>query len=139
MSKKVHIIEIGYQKFACDSITAATQAVAVLSKLRPVNLNTDAKDSDHWYYEPEEGSRYRTGVELKLNQKYRERKPKVEPKAMALPAPKRGTILCICEKSYVAPRETCPHCGRAFSESHNRTHDSKPSTPAGVIPFKLNP
>jgi len=50
MSKKVHIIEIGHSKFACESITAATQAVATLSKLKRVRLNTDAKDSDHWFY-----------------------------------------------------------------------------------------
>jgi hypothetical protein len=139
MSKKVHIIEIGYQKFACDSITAATQAVAVLSKLRPVSLNTDASDSDRWFYEPTEKGRFHDGVELKLNQRYREPKAEPKSKALALPAPKRGSILCICEKSYVAPKENCPQCGRTFSESHNRTHDDKPITPNGIIPFKLNP
>jgi len=124
MAKK-HIIEIGYQKFACDSITAATQAIAILSKLTKVTLNLEADDSDKWFYEPDTDRR--STVELKLNQNYRERKPEKplkEPKPLALPKPARGTILCICEKSYVAPRQSCPHCGRAFSESHNRTHQS---------------
>jgi hypothetical protein len=107
---------------AADSVTAATQAVALFSKLRKVKLNTDAKDSDHWYYEPEEG--FHDRVSLKLDQPYREQKPEPKSKALALPAPKRGTILCICEKSYVAPRQSCVHCGRPFSESHNRTHDT---------------
>lgn len=55
-------------------------------------------------------------------------KPVKAAKALTLPAPKRGSILCICEHSYVAPRETCTHCGRPFSESHNRTHGDKPAT-----------
>jgi hypothetical protein len=50
------------------------------------------------------------------------------PKALTLPSPKRGSILCICEHSYVAPRESCAHCGRSFHESHNRTHVDKPAT-----------
>lgn len=122
MSKK-HIIEIGYQKYAADSITAATQAVNILSKLKPVRLNTDSRDSDDWFYEPDEDDRFGRAIELKLNQRYREpRKPKAK-KPLALPKPKRGTILCICEKSSVSPGETCAHCGLSFSVSHNRTHD----------------
>jgi len=65
---------------------------------------------------------------MKLNQNFQEpRKSKVQ-KPLALPKPKRGTILCICERSSVAPGETCAHCGRTFTESHNRTHgtDSHP-------------
>lgn len=125
MAKK-HIIEIGYQKFAVDSITAATQAIAILSKLTKVSLNHEAADSDKWFYEPDTDRH--SSVELKLNQNYRDRKTEAQPKApkpLALPKPARGTILCICEKSYVAPKESCPHCGRPFSESHNRTHGTK--------------
>ncbi len=62
---------------------------------------------------------------VKMNQPYRPAKPEKPAKAekpLALPKPKKGSIQCICEHSYVAPRETCAHCGRAFSESHNRTH-----------------
>ncbi len=120
---KKHIIEVGYQKYAVDSITAATQAVAILSKLQRVTLNHDADSSDHWFYQPDE-DKHRSTIELKLNQNYRDPAKSKPKKALALPAPKRGTILCICEKSYVAPRESCVHCGRAFSESHNRTHST---------------
>jgi hypothetical protein len=84
MAKK-HIIEIGYQKFACDSITAATQAIAILSKLTKVRLNIDADNSDHWFYEPD--SERDSSVELKLNQKYRDRKaekPVKTPNPLAL-------------------------------------------------------
>lgn len=125
MAKK-HIVTFGYQKYAFDSVTAASQAVAFFSKLKPVKLCTEGK-YDTWHYQPD--SDREKEVSLELNQKYRD---PVEPKprkALALPAPKRGTILCICEKSYVAPRESCPHCGRDFSESHNRTHQDKQSGP----------
>ncbi len=121
MSKK-HIIRLGHRYYAVDSVTAATQAIALLSKLKPVRLNHDADRTADWFYEPDEDRSER--IELELNQSYREaRKPKAE-KPLALPAPKRGSILCICEKSYVAPKQHCPHCGRPFSESHNRTHAS---------------
>lgn len=119
---KKFIIKIGYQSFSVDSATAASQAMAALAKLQPVNHNTEASDPDHWFYEPEEG-RHR-GFELLPNQPFREPKKESAPKPLALPKPKRGSILCICEKSHVAPRESCPHCGRPFSESHNRTHGS---------------
>ena len=122
MAKK-HIIEIGSYKYAVDSITAATQAVALLSKLKPVRLNYEADSSDDWFYEPVEESRCRD-LNLKLNQKYREPKPEPKAKPLSLPSPKRGSIRCICDKSDVAPRQSCPHCGRPFSESHNRTHSS---------------
>jgi hypothetical protein len=132
MSRKiVHIIEVGYQSFAVDSITAATAAIAVLSKLKKVRLNHSADNSDRWFFEPDEDSHH-DKINLKLHQKYRDPKtePKPKEKTLALPAPKRGTILCICEKSYVAPKQSCPHCGRPFSESHNRTHgDARPVKP----------
>lgn len=128
-----HIIKIGHQKFAAESMSAATQAVAVLAKLKKVRLDHSADDSDNWFYYPEEEEEgFHDKIELQLNQKYRDSKtdPKAKKKALALPAPKRGTIMCICEKSYVAPKQTCPHCGRSFSESHNRTHgDSAPIHP----------
>lgn len=40
MAKK-HIISFGYRDFATDSITTATQAVALLSKLIPVRQNVE--------------------------------------------------------------------------------------------------
>lgn len=128
MAKK-HIIEFGLYHYAVDSITAATEAIRVLSKLQPVRLNTDADSSRDWYYQPDKEQRSSRELELKLNQNFQEpRKPKAE-KPLALPKPKRGTILCICEKSSVAPGQSCTHCGRSFHESHNRTHQDKPNTP----------
>lgn len=116
---KKHILKYGYQKFAFDSVTAASQAVAFFSKLKPVKLHSEGP-YETWHYRPY--ADHNGEVSLELNQDYQEpAKPKAA-KALALPAPKRGSILCICEKSYVAPRESCPHCGRDFAESHNRTH-----------------
>ena len=118
MSKK-HIVKFGYQKFAFDSIPAASAAVALFSKLKPVKLHSEGP-YETWHYRPY--ADHNGEVSLELNQDYQEpAKPKAA-KALALPAPKRGSILCICEKSYVAPRQHCPHCGRDFAQSHNRTH-----------------
>lgn len=128
MTKK-HIISFGLYDYALDSITAATQTMAVLAKLRPVRYKSDG--NGNYAYEPATDEDIpRNQPKLEMNQPYREaRKPKAE-KPLALPTPKRGSILCICEKSYVAPKQSCPHCGRPFSESHNRTHgdqsDSQP-------------
>ena len=129
-----HIIKIGYQAFACDDKKTASDLLALFAKLQPVDHVTEG-EVDEWYYTPEIGE-YNRDITLKQNQRFRpsrEEKPKKPvkaPKALTLPAPKRGSILCICEKSYVAPRESCPHCGRLFAESHNRTHeDSTPSKP----------
>jgi hypothetical protein len=126
MSKK-HIVTYGYSKFAFDSVTAATQAVAFFSKLKPVKLYSVGK-YESWHYRPKDDAEDKE-VSLEINQKYQDPVAPKPAKALALPSPKRGTILCICEKSYVAPRETCPHCGRDFSESHNRTHQDKSTGP----------
>lgn len=69
MAKK-HIITFAYQDYAVDSVTAATQAVALLSKLQPVRYNTEG-DSDGWHYVPDEKS-HRREVGLKMNQPFRE-------------------------------------------------------------------
>lgn len=118
-----HIIQIDYVSYVVESATAATQLITQLAKLKRVARRTEAEDPNDWYYEEEAGAR-EIEVSLKLNQPFREAR-KITPKAgkpLALPKPKKGSILCICEHSYVAPRETCTHCGRPFSESHNRTH-----------------
>lgn len=123
--RKKHIIKFGHQYFAVDSITAATNAVALLSKLQTCKYVTDG-EYENWHYAPDD--KEARPVTLEMNQPYLEpRKPKAE-KPLGLPKPKRGTILCICERSSVAPGETCAHCGRSFTESHNRTHgdDSSP-------------
>lgn len=118
-----HIIKIGYQAFACDDRKTASELLALFAKLQAVDHVTDGP-VDEWYYTPEIGINSRD-ITLKPNQLFRptkSEKPVKAAKALTLPAPKRGSILCICEHSYVAPRETCAHCGRSFAESHNRTH-----------------
>jgi hypothetical protein len=134
MAKK-HIISIGYRDYACDSVSAATEAVKILSKLRRVEHSTSGEYKDWHYIETGEGIE----VSLKLNETVREKaKPKPEPKAKALtlPKPKKGTIQCMCGNSDVAPKETCPSCGLHFNVSHSRTHDT---TPGNTVPFRLNP
>lgn len=123
--EKRHIITIDYQSYAVESATAATQLLTLLAKIRKVRRNSDADHSSHWFFEDEANSMRELEVTLKMNQPYRPTKPVKPPKAvkpLALPKPKKGSIQCICEHSYVAPRESCTHCGRPFSESHNRTH-----------------
>jgi hypothetical protein len=127
MAKK-HIIHFQGYHYSMDSISSATEAVKILSKLKPCRLITSGGYHD-CHYIPEDRDLFRDiKLELTLNEDFREpRKPKAE-KPLALPKPKRGTILCICERSSVAPGQTCAHCGRSFAESHNRTHgdDSSP-------------
>jgi hypothetical protein len=123
--EKRHIITIDYQSYAVESATAATQLLTLLAKIRKVRRNTDADESSGWFYEDEVNSSRELEVTLKMNQPYRPAKPAKPPKAeklLALPKPKKGSIQCICEHSFVAPKESCTHCGRPFSESHNRTH-----------------
>lgn len=126
MARK-HIIYFSGHEFACDSITAATQIVAALSKLRPAKHVTEGHYDD-WHYAPDDRDFKQPDVSLKLNQEFREpRKPKSE-KSLHLPAPKRGSILCLCERSYVAPKQNCPSCGLAFNVSHGRTHEQAEQT-----------
>jgi hypothetical protein len=132
MAKK-HILTIGYRKYACDSVSAATEAVRILSKLKRVDHIMDGPYEDWHYVETGEGIE----VELELNKTVKVKAPpKPEPKAkpLTLPKPKKGTIQCMCGNSYVAPKETCASCGLHFNVSHSRTHDS---TPANTVPFRL--
>lgn len=124
-----HIITIDYQSYAVESATAATQLLTLLAKIRKVRRNTEADKSSGWFYEDDPDPCRGLEVILKMNQPYRPAKPEKPAKAekpLALPKPKKGSIQCICEHSYVAPKETCAHCGRAFDESHTRTHGDQP-------------
>lgn len=127
MAKK-HIITIGSYSYAFDSVATAIKAMEILSKAQTVTYVSKGDYKD-WHYAPD--VEYRNDATLKLNEEFRAAAPKAPkpPKPLALPKPARGTILCICEKSYVAPKESCPHCGRQFSESHNRTHGSQDTGP----------
>lgn len=81
------------------------------------------------YYKPNPEDRGGE-VKLEMNQYFREaEKPEKAAKPLALPKPARGTIRCICGFSDVAPRQDCTHCGKPFSESHNRTHGIKDTGP----------
>lgn len=123
--EKRHIITIDYVPYAVESAAQATQLLTILAKLRKVQRNTDAEDSAGWFYEDETRSSRELEVALKMNQPYRparKEKPFKAEKQLSLPKPKKGSIQCICEHSFVAPRESCTHCGRPFAESHNRTH-----------------
>lgn len=124
---KMHVVDYGTYYFAFASQNDAIQLTKLLAKAQIVERIWEAKDKQF-----KEGTRHKDDPTLMFNVQVHPSKPP-EPeqktqKALALPTPKRGTILCICEKSYVAPKETCPHCGRPFSESHNRTHSDKQTT-----------
>jgi hypothetical protein len=128
-----HILTIDHQDFVVESAAQATQLLTLLAKLKKVRLNHEAKSSLDWFYEDDPVCLRQIEASLKMNQPYRAARPEKASKPekpLALPKPKKGSILCICEKSYVAPRENCPHCGRLFAESHNRTHgDAVPVKP----------
>jgi hypothetical protein len=129
---KKHIVEISGCYYAADSITAATAAVAALAKLTPVEFDYELR-----CYRPTDKYESLHSPKLETNQPYRPAdKPKTEKpaKALALPAPNRGSILCLCEHSYVAPRQSCPHCGRDFAESHARTHETTKQTDLKLLP-----
>lgn len=116
---KKHIISIGYRHYAADSILAATQAVTALAKLTRVKRKEPGEHSDRWCWIPDNDNEE---ISIQTNQEFIDPDAKPKKKALALPAPKRGSILCICERSNVSPKQSCPHCGRSFHESHNRTH-----------------
>lgn len=123
MAKK-HIISIGYTYYAFDSVKAATDCLALLSKATLCERTYDGRTT----FKPHEDPGSREDLHLALNQNFIMPIPPKPEKPLALPRPKKGTILCICEKSSVAPGQTCTHCGRSFHESHNRTHDNSPAS-----------
>ncbi len=117
MAKK-HIVKIGYQYFATDSINAATGLIAILAKMQKARFKPN---TEGYCYEPDPD---KLEIGLEMNQHFVDPEAKLAKpaKPQALPKPARGSIRCICDKSDVSPRQSCPHCGRPFSESHNRTH-----------------
>ena len=118
MSKK-HIITIGYMHYAFDSIKAATDCLVILNR---ATLCQREYESGKTTYKPNDDPHRCNDLELTLNQHFESPRPPKAEKRLSLPAPKRGSILCLCEKSYVAPKQTCPSCGLAFNVSHSRTH-----------------
>lgn len=120
-----HIVKFGHQNFAFASINKAADAVKFFSSLERVKMEIGPESSDYIFYTPETHDD-RSKIELITAARYVPAKPPKEEKPLALPKPPRGTIRCICEKSDVAPKQSCAHCGRPFSESHNRTHQGDP-------------
>jgi hypothetical protein len=126
--KKVHIVSFGYRDYAFTSIAKAADAVKFLATLTPVKFTYVSGDGPAYYIPDPETQHH--DVKLELNQNFRDaEKPEKAAKTLALPKPKRGTIRCICGFSDVAPKQSCVHCGKPFSESHNRTHSSKDNGP----------
>lgn len=129
MAKK-HIVTIGLYDFAFDNPTQVSAVIKAMA--HGVQCDWKHVPNGKSYYQPTDSDEIR-GIKMEMNQEFREApKPKPE-KALALPAPKRGTIRCICDKSDVAPRQSCPHCGRPFSESHNRTHGDETQTKLRLV------
>jgi hypothetical protein len=125
MAKK-HIVTVGYRDFATDSAAAAADLVKLMARFKPCKFHYQSGGAA--YYEPDNDPR--NEIKLELNQPWKEPQPEKPVKAakpLALPKPARGTIRCICDKSDVSPRTSCAHCGRPFSESHNRTHGADQS------------
>lgn len=117
--KKKHIVGIGFQYFAVDSISAATQLISILSKATEVKRVWDVEwdveiGRDAKYWEAEDSKKEFT---LVADQSVKMPEAKDKSDALRLPQPKRGAILCLCEKSYVAPRDNCVHCGRNFRQN----------------------
>ena len=99
---KKHILQIGYRSFAYDSVSAATSALAAISKGTRVKYESNGTfvpcDED----ETDE-------IELKLN---RQVKMPTKQKRLGLPAPKRNTIECpFCESVSVVRGSNCQSCG----------------------------
>lgn len=128
-----HIITIDHRDFAVESAATATQLLNLLAKLKKVRFNHEAESSRDWFYEEDLDHGRQIEASLKMNQPFAASKPAKPEKPLALPRPKKGSIQCICEHSYVAPRETCAHCGRPFSESHNRTHGDTAQKPKSQL------
>jgi hypothetical protein len=122
---KTNILTIGCSHFAFDKIDSALKIIKLLNS--GILCEWEYPKVGPSFYTPKDHGSSLDEVRLEANQVF---KPKLPPKpekkkaVLGLPSPRRGSIMCICEHSYVAPKETCPHCGRSFAESHNRTHDT---------------
>ena len=114
-----HIVSIGYRKFACDSITTASQLVALLSKCTPAEYCYETGKS--WFQPLPDDGRHEE-ITLEANRPWHDPNAKRPKGPKGLPSPARGSILCICEQSWLAPRQNCPSCGRPYYESAHRTH-----------------
>lgn len=113
-----HIVSIGYRHFAFESMTAASQAISLLSKATSADRSYEEHQT---WYQPAADKRDNE-ITLEANRPWRDPNAKPSKGPKGLPAPARGSILCICERSWLSPRQNCPSCGRPYTESANRTH-----------------
>jgi len=96
------IVRFNHRAFVFDSVSQAADAIKFFGKLRPAEFTNESDDGYH--FKPEEG---RSEIELLTNYEFRE-----QPKRLALPAPKRGTVPCsVCESVSVRHGRACESCG----------------------------
>ena len=107
MAKTAHIITIGYTRYYVESVSAATNIINALGKLKPCKFHYQEGDTEGAHYYPSEDESLK--LELELNQPFRPRK-----KPLGLPKPKRGTRRCLCGHSDVAPGERCTSCDMPY-------------------------
>ena len=96
------IVRFNHRAYVFDTITQAADAIKFFGKLRPAEFTDEGNDGYH--YKPAEDG---TKLELITDYEFRE-----QPKRIALPAPKRGTVQCaVCESVSVRPGSACDSCG----------------------------
>jgi hypothetical protein len=102
------IIEFYHRSFRVKSIAKATELAKLMSELVEVEFKHSPDYGKSWYEEVDpDGS----GLEVKLQVSKEVRK---RPARLGLPAPKRGSILCICGRATVRQGESCPSCDLPF-------------------------
>lgn len=106
--KKAPIISIAHCDYICKSVSHAAELVKLLSSLIPCSLKHSHEYRDRWYQEEEDRP---LNIELHASEEVR-----MKPKRLALPAPKRGTIRCVCGHSDVAPGHICQSCERPYNQ-----------------------
>lgn len=102
-SKTVTILKLGYQHYAITNAREASRIVDLLSKLQPVQWDSDSRGS---FYKPSD----REGeneISVEFNKRFEPRKER-----LGLPKPMKGAKPCIVCTSDVMPGKSCPACGQ---------------------------
>jgi hypothetical protein len=102
---KAPIIEIGHQSYLCKSLSKATDLAKLLGELVPVGLRHAESFRERWYEPSEDDDYCSLNVKLLVSEEVRKK-----PARLALPAPKRGAVKCLCGRASVRPGENCPSC-----------------------------
>jgi hypothetical protein len=103
---KAPLIEINGSDYMVKSVAKATELAKLLSELVPLEMKHSATYHEVWY---EESDRCQMDIKLKIAVEIRKK-----PKRLELPAPKRGSVLCVCGRSTVSRGESCPSCDMPF-------------------------